>query len=77
MNNQDKIAEEMASLVLDVYRYALDNNLDITNQEEVKKAVDTLKPELAQEIDIDTLVQGLIAFDRMTKTELAKRVKPN
>lgn len=77
MNNQDEIAEEMASLVLDVYRYALANNQDITSKVDVRKILTIIRPDEADTVNLDTLIEGLVAFDKMTKTELAKRAKPN
>lgn len=74
MNNEDKTAEKMANLVLDVYRYALDNKMDITNREDILKILETLKLD-ADEIDVDTLIEGLVTFDKMTKAEVAKRKK--
>ncbi len=75
MNNEDKAADKMANLVLDVYRYALDDNLDITSHEDVKQILTDLKLD-SDNIDIETLIQGLVALDRMTKADMAKRGKP-
>lgn len=77
MNNEDKAAEEMSKLVLDVYNYALSNNIDITNKEEVTKIVTTLKPDGSSEVNIDVLIQGLVALDRMTKDRVAKETVSN
>ncbi len=74
MNNEDKAADEMANLVLDVYRYALDNNVDITSHNDVKQILTDLKLD-SDNIDIETLIQGLVALDRMTKADMAKRGK--
>lgn len=74
MNNEDKAAEKMANIVLDVYRYALDNKMDITNREDILKILKTLKLN-ADDIDVDILIEGLVAFDKMTKAEVAKRKK--
>lgn len=73
MKDEDKIVEEMTSLVLDVYHYALDNDMDISSPDEVAKILKVLKPENSKEVDIEVLIQGLVAFDRMTKTAKAKR----
>lgn len=75
MNNNDEVAKKMMDLVLDVYRYAGENNLDITSKEDIAKALTTIKPEGAETVDIDTLVEGLVAFDRMAKDAMAKRQK--
>lgn len=77
MNNQDKIAEEMASLVLDVYRYAIQNNQDITSKVDIRKILTYIRPDEADGVNIEALIEGLVAFDRMTKAELAKRAKSN
>jgi len=77
MNNEDKSAEEMSKLVLDVYSYALSNNIDITNQEEITKIVAILRPETSSEVNIDVLIQGLVALDRMTKDRVAKEPVSN
>ena len=77
MNDEDKVAEEMTSLVLKVWQYAHANSIDITSHDDVTKILDTIKPEKVGEVNIDTLIEGLVAFDRMTKTELSKRQKPN
>lgn len=77
MNNEDKAAEKMANLVLDVYRYALDNNMDITSRDDVVKILTVLKIDNSDEIDIDTLIEGLVALDLMTKAEVAKRQEPS
>jgi hypothetical protein len=77
MSNEDKVAEEMAELVLDAYRYALENNMDITSREDVTKIVKIIRPEIQKNVDINVLIEGLVAFDRMTKTQKAKRRSVN
>ncbi len=77
MNNEDKVAEETMNLVLKVHRYAHAHNLDITSKEDITKILTVIRPENSSEVDIDILIQGLVAFDRMTKTELAKRRQPS
>lgn len=76
MSQNDKTAEKLANLVMDVYRYALDNDMDFTSKEDIQKILDVLKPENPSDINIDVLIQGLVAFDRMAKTEVKKRQKP-
>lgn len=72
MNDQDEVAQKVASIVLDVYQYALKNNLDITSREDVLKALKELN--LADDsTDVDTLIQGLVTLDKMTKADVAKR----
>lgn len=73
MNNNDEIAKEMMDIVMEVYEYARNNNLDITNKEEVTKILRTIRSEEADNIDVDKLILGLVAFDRMGKTEAAKK----
>lgn len=72
MDNNDKTAQKTTELVLDVYKYAVDNNMDITSREDVSKILETLKPEQT-DVNIDVLIQGLIALDKMTKEDAAKR----
>lgn len=76
MSQNDKTAEKLADIVLDVYRYALDNDMDFTSKENIQKILDVLKPENPSDINIDVLIQGLVSFDRMAKTESKKRQKP-
>ena len=76
MNNEDKAAEKMANIVLDVYRYTLDNNMDITSHDDVVKILTVLKVDDSSEINVDTLIEGLVALDLMTKSEVAKRKEP-
>lgn len=71
MDNNDKAAQEMTELVLDAYKYAMDNNMNIANREDVAKILEILKPEA--NVDIDVLIQGLVALDKTTKEEAAKR----
>ncbi len=72
MDNNDKAAQEMTEFVLNVYKYAVDNKMDITSREDVTKILETLKPDKTN-VDIDVLIQGLVALDKMTKEEAAKR----
>ena len=76
MNNEDKAAEKMANLVLDVYRYALDNKMDIMSHEDVVKILTVLEVDSSDEIDVNTLIEGLVALDLMTKAEVEKRKEP-
>lgn len=76
MDNTDKAAEEMMSLVMDVIRYTHANGLDITNKEDVRKAVEAVRPEQKDSVDLDVLIQGLVAFEKMAKDEAAKRKEP-
>ncbi len=72
MNDQDEIAQKAANLVLDVYQYSLKNNLDITSREDVFKVLKELNI-TDDSVDVDTLIQGLVALDKMTKADVAKR----
>ena len=72
MNNQDEVAQKVANIVLDVYQYALKNNLDITSREDVLKALKELNLN-DDSTEVDTLIQGLVALDKMTKADVAKR----
>lgn len=76
MNDNDQTAEKMANIVLDVYRYALDNKMDITSHDDVLKILDVLKIYNSSGINIDTLIEGLVALDKMTKENVAKRKDP-
>lgn len=76
MNNNDEAAKEMMDLVMDVTRYAHENSLDITNKEDVMKTLEAVRPEKVNTVNLDTLVEGLVAFDQMAKTEQAKRQEP-
>lgn len=75
MNKKDKTLDRIGNLVLDVYRYAVDNNLDITNRNQVKQILVTLEADNL-DIDIESLIQGLVALHSLTKADLAKRKKP-
>lgn len=75
MDNNDKVVEEMMDIVMDVYEYARNNNLDITNKEEVAKILRTVRPEEADMVDVDKLILGLVAFERMGKTKETERQK--
>ncbi len=75
MNNQDEVAKKVANIVLDVYQYALKNNIDITSREDVLNALKELNL-TDDSTDVDTLIQGLVALDKMTKADVAKREKP-
>lgn len=77
MDDNDKKAKELMDIVMEVYEYARNNNLDITNKEEVTKILRTIKSEEADKIDIDKLVIGLVAFDRMAKTKEAQKPESN
>ena len=72
MNDQDEVAQKVANIVLDDYQYALKNNLDITSREDVLKALKELNL-TDDSTDVDTLIQGLVALDKMTKADVAKR----
>ncbi|MFH0773429.1 MAG: hypothetical protein V1922_03910 [bacterium] len=72
MNNQDEIAQKVANIVLDVYQYALKNNLDITSREDVLKALKELNLN-DDSTEVDTLIQGLVALDKMTKADVTKK----
>lgn len=72
MNSQDEVAQKVANMVLDVYQYALKNNLDITSREDVLKALKELNLN-DDSTEVDTLIQGLVALDKMTKADVAKR----
>ncbi len=72
MNNQDEVAQKVANIVLDVYQYALKNNLDITSREDVLKALKELNLN-DDSTEVDTLIQGLVALDKMTKADVTKR----
>lgn len=76
MDNTDKAAEEMMSLVMDVIHYTHENGLDITNKEDVRKAVEAVRPEQKDSVDLDVLIQGLVAFEKMAKDEAANRKEP-
>ena len=70
---QDEIIQKVAGIVLDVYRYILDNNLDISSRDDVLKALNELKLNNdSNDVDVDTLIQGLVALDKMTKANVAK-----
>ncbi len=70
--DKDQKAQKMASIVLEVYTYALDNSMDITSSEEVKKMLEILELEIPPDVTVDTLVQSLIAFHKMTKGNVEK-----
>jgi hypothetical protein len=72
MNSQDEVAQKVANIVLDVYQYALKNNLDITSREDVLKALKELNLN-DDSTEVDTLIQGLVALDKMTKADVVKR----
>lgn len=72
MNDQDKVAQKVANIVLDVYQYVLKNNLDITSREDLLKALKELNLN-DDSTGLDTLIQGLVALDKMTKADVAKR----
>jgi len=76
MDTNDKTVDKVGNLVLDIYRYAYKYNLDITNPEDIKRILMVLKPENHDDIDIDILIQGLVAIDRLIKKDVAKRGKP-
>ncbi len=76
MNNNDEAAKELMNLVLDVSKYARENNLDITSKIDVRKILTIIRPDEADEVNLDTLIEGLVAFDKMAKTEAEKRQKP-
>lgn len=71
------IAEEKAELVLDAYRYALDNNLDIHNKDDVTKILKELDSKRSSKEDVESFMPMLEIFDKMTKAELEKRRKIN
>ncbi|HLL61168.1 MAG TPA: hypothetical protein VK338_05605 [Candidatus Nitrosocosmicus sp.] len=73
--DNNETAQKLASIVLDVYNYAYDNNIDITSQDEVRKVLETLNLELPNDVTIDTLIEGLVAFHKTTKAEVQKRRK--
>ncbi len=74
--NSDEKAQEMMNIVMAIYSYAHDNNLDITDKDEVKEMLKIVKPEEAGTIDIEVLIQGLVMFDQQAKTTVAKKQKP-
>lgn len=76
MDTKDQVSKE-AAFVIDAYRYALDNNLDIKNKEDVEKIVKALRPEESSQKDIELLMPMLEIFDRITKAELARMSKIN
>ena len=76
MNNNDEAAQKMMDLVMNVYSYANENNLDITSKEDISKALTALKPEEAETVNIDILIEGLVAFDKKGKDAAAKSQKP-
>ena len=79
MDTKDPVIEE-ATFVIDAYRYALDNNLDIRSKEDVEKILKALRPEKSSEEHeehVEALMPMLDIFDKMTQAELAKRNKIN
>ena len=75
MNSNDEVAKELMNLVLDVSKYAHENNLDITSKIDVRKILIIIRPDETDSVNLDTLIEGLVAFDKMAKDEAAKRQK--
>ena len=65
-------AEEMSELVIDAYKYALENNLDVSSIEDVSTILKTLDPEHSSKTDVETFMPILEFFDRKTKADVAK-----
>jgi hypothetical protein len=67
--------EESAKLVLDVYDYALDHNLDIKSKEDVKKILEELNPEHASNEAVEAIMPMLSVTDTLIKKDLTGRKK--
>ncbi len=69
--------EEHAKLILDAYSYALENNLDITNKQDVVKILEAVNPGNSSEEFAESLIPVLQMTDHMIKTDLEKRKSSN
>lgn len=69
--------EEIAKVVMDVYHYALKNNLDIKNRADVAKILKAIDPDNFSEDQVELVMTMLPAIDTIIKKDLAKRRKVN
>ncbi len=64
--------DELAKVVLDVYHYALKNNLNIKNRVDVTKILKAIDPENFSKNRVEVVMTMLQVTDTIIKTDLAK-----
>jgi len=69
--------EELAKVVMDVYHYALKNNLDIRSRTDVVKILKVVDPDNFRENRVELVMAMLPVTDAIIKKDLARRVKIN
>jgi len=72
MDNTDKIIQQIAEETMDMYLYAKNNNLDISNPEDIKKILEALNK---TDETVDSAMQSLAVFDQFIQQDLERRKK--
>ena len=72
MDIKDPVEEE-SKFVMDAYRYALDNNLDIKNSADVEKILKALRPEKSGDSDVITIMPMLKLAEDTIQADVEKR----
>ncbi len=68
-------AEEDAKLIIDMYNYALTNNLDISNENEVRSILKALGHENVPDNHLKQLMMALAVTAHRIRTDVSKRKK--
>lgn len=67
--------EETAQLVLEMYEYALTNDLDISNLDDVKHILQALGQEKVSDERVEQLMTALAVTNHRIRQDVAKRKK--
>lgn len=76
MDSKDPVVQK-TELVIEALHYAHTNNLDINNNEDVKKILSALDPEHSSEEDVNEFVKLLQAADNLIEKDVERRQTNN